>query len=70
MAVFFVAHAAPPQERGTLQAVTSNPCFKTPALPHVGGLQPQAEEAAAGAAPEKALQALGAHLAEESGLGA
>ena len=33
------------------------------------GLQPQAEAAAAGSAPEEALQALGTHLAEVSGLG-
>ena len=39
------------------------------ALPHGGGLQPQAEAVAAGATPEEALQALGTHLEEGSGLG-
>ena len=39
------------------------------ALPHDGGLQPQAEAAAARAAPKEAVQALGANLAEGSGLG-
>ena len=34
------------------------------------GLQPQAEAAAAGSAPEEALQALGTDLAEGNGLGA
>ena len=38
-------------------------------LPHDGGLQPQTEAAAAGAAPEEALQALGYYVAEGSGLG-
>ena len=56
-------------QRGTLQAVTSDPCLKTPALPHDGGLQPQAEAATAGSAPEEALQALGTHMAEGDGLG-
>ena len=40
-----------------------------PALPHDGGLQPQAEAAAARSAPKEALQALGTYLAEGSGLG-
>ena len=66
----FIATASPAQQRGTLQAVTSDPCLKTPALPHDGRLQPQAEAAATRAAPEEALQALGADLAEASGLGA
>ena len=39
------------------------------ALPHDGGLQPQAEAAAARAALKEAVQALGANLAEGSGLG-
>ena len=39
------------------------------ALPHDGGLQPQAEAAAARAAPKDALQALGTHLAKGSWLG-
>ena len=39
-------------------------------LPHDGGLQSQAETAAAGSAPKEAVQALGTHLAEKSGLGA
>ena len=42
---------------------------RVPALPHGGGLQPQTEAAAAGAAPKEALQALGADLAEGSGVG-
>ena len=41
----------------------------TPALPHDGGLQPQAEAAPAVTAPKEAVQALGTHLAEGSGLG-
>ena len=69
MAGFFIANASPAQQRGTLQAVTSDPCLKTPALPHDGGLQPQAEAATAGSAPEEALQALGTHMAEGDGLG-
>ena len=44
--------------------------WRRPALPHDGGLQPQAEAAAAGSAPKKAVQALGTHLAEGRGLGA
>ena len=36
-----------------------------PALPHDGGLQPQAEAAVTRTAPKKALQALGADVAEE-----
>ena len=43
--------------------------WRRPALPHDGGLQPQAEAAPAGAAPEEALQALGTDLAEGDGLG-
>lgn len=39
------------------------------ALPYEGGLQPQAEAAATGSAPRKAVQALGTDLAEGSGLG-
>ena len=50
-------------------AVTSGPCLKPPALPHDGGLQPQAEAAAARPAPKEALQALGADVAEGSWLG-
>ena len=50
---------------------------KLPALPlrrrsvllHDGGLQPQAEAAATGGAPNEELQALGTHLAEANGLG-
>ena len=38
-------------------------------LPRDGGLQPQTEAAAAGAAPEEALQALGADVEEGSWLG-
>ena len=38
--------------------------WRRSALPHDGGLQPQAEAAAAGSAPKEALQALGTHLAE------
>ena len=30
---FFIATASPAQQRGTLQAVTSDQCFKTPASP-------------------------------------
>ena len=41
----------------------------TPALPHDGGLQPQAEAAAAGAAPEEEVQAMGSDVAEGDGLG-
>jgi hypothetical protein len=44
--------------------------WSRPALPHDCGLQPQAEAAPTGAAPKEALQALGTHLAEGSGLGA
>ena len=44
--------------------------WRRPALPHDGGLQPQAEAAATRTAPKKAVQALGTHLAEGSGLGA
>ena len=36
------------------------------ALPHDGGVQPQAEAAAARTAPEEALQALDAHLKDKS----
>ena len=43
--------------------------WRRPALPHDGGLQPQAEAAAAGSALKKAVQALGTHLAEGRGLG-
>ena len=43
---------------------------RRPALPHDGGLQPQAEAAATGRALKEALQALGTDLAEGSGLGA
>ena len=43
--------------------------WRRPALPHDGGLQPQAEATAAGRAPKEALQALGADVAEGSGLG-
>ena len=43
--------------------------WRRPALPHDGGLQPQAEATAAGAAPEEALQALGTDVAEGRGLG-
>ena len=53
------------QERGTPKPVKSDQRTATPALPHDGGLQPQAETAAARAAPKKALQALGADVAEE-----
>ena len=38
------------------------------ALPHDGGLQPQAEAASTGSAPEEALQALGTDVAEASEL--
>ena len=44
--------------------------WRRPALPNDGGLQPQAEAAAAWEAPEEALQALGVDLAEGSGLSA
>ena len=44
--------------------------WRRPALPHDGGLQPQAEAAAAGSALKKAVQALGTRLAEGRGLGA
>ena len=39
-------------------------------IAHDGGLQPQAEAAAAEATPKEALQALGTDVAEASGLGA
>ena len=42
--------------------------WRRSALPHDGGLQPQAEAASTGAAPKKAVQALGAYVAEGSGL--
>ena len=42
---------------------------RRPALPHDGGLQPQAEAAAAGTAPKEAVQALGSYVAEGDGLG-
>ena len=35
-------------------------------IAHDGGLQPQAEAAAAEATPKEALQAMGTHLEEES----
>ena len=38
-------------------------------LPLDGGLQPQAEAAAARTAPKEAVQALGTHLAKGDGLG-
>ena len=53
---------------GILKAVTLKPCSATRALPRDGGLQPQAKAAAAGAAPEEAMQAVGTDLAEGSGL--
>ena len=43
--------------------------WRRPALPHDGGLQPQAEAAPAGTAPKEAVQALGAYLSEGNGLG-
>ena len=43
--------------------------WRRSALPYEGGLQPQAEAAAAGLAPREAVQALGTDLAEGSGLG-
>ena len=45
--------------RGTLKAVTTDPCLKTPALPHDGGLQHQVETAAEGTASKEALQVVG-----------
>ena len=45
-------------------------CLKTPALPHDGGVQSQAEISPTRAAPKEALQALGTHIAKASGLGA
>ena len=41
--------------------------WRRPALPHDGGLQPQAEAAAARAAPKEVLQALGTFLRQFSG---
>ena len=38
--------------------------WRRSALPHDGGLQPQAEAAPTGAAPKEAMQALGTDLAE------
>jgi len=43
---------------------------RRPALPHDGGVQPQAEVAATSAASEEALKAFGADLAEGDVLGA
>ena len=43
--------------------------WRRPALPHDGGLQPQAEAVAARTAPEEEVQAMGTYLAEGSGLG-
>ena len=43
--------------------------WRRSALPHDGGLQPQAEAAPARAAPKEAMQALGTDMAEGSGLG-
>ena len=57
------------QERGTPKPVKSDHRTATPALPHDGGLQPQAESASTGSAPQEALQALGADVAEGDGLG-
>ena len=43
--------------------------WRRSALPHDGGLQPQVEAASTGSAPQEALQALGADVAEGDGLG-
>ena len=43
--------------------------WRRSALPHGGGLQPQAEAVATGVALKEEMQALGAHLAKGNGLG-
>jgi len=55
------------REGNTLDRHTSS---TTPSLPDDGGLHPQAETAAARPARKEALQALGTHLAEGSGVNA
>ena len=66
MAGFFITRA----ERGTLQAVASDQCFKTHALRQLGRHTPKEAPTAAGSAPKDVLQALSTHLAEGSVLGA
>ena len=63
------ARAAELERRCGLHDLPALHLRSRPALPHDGRLQPQAEAAAARAAPKEALQALGADVAEGDGLG-
>ena len=63
------ARPAELERRRGLHDLSALHLWGRPALPHDGGLQPQAEAAAAGSAPKEALQALGADMAEGNGLG-
>ena len=64
------ARPAELEGRGGLHDLPALHLWGRPALPHDGGLQPQATATAAGSAPEEALQALSTDLAEGNGLGA
>ena len=64
------ARAAELERRRGLHDLPTLRLRSRPALPHDGRLQPQAEAAAARAAPKEAMQALSTHLAEGDGLGA
>ena len=58
------ARTAELERRRGLHDLSALRLRRRPALPHDGWLQPQAEAAAARAAPKEAVQALGTHLAK------
>ena len=61
-------HAELERRRG-LHDLPALHLWRRSALPHDGGLQPQAEAAAARQTPEEAMQALTTDIAEGSGMG-
>ena len=57
------------ERRSGLHDLPALHLWRRSALPHDGGLQPQAEAAAARRTPEEAMQALTTDVAEGSGMG-
>ena len=57
------------ERRSGLHDLSALHLWRRSALPHDVGLQPQAAAVTARRAPEEEMQALGANVAEEDGLG-
>ena len=57
------ARSAELERRHGLHDLPALHLWRRPALPHDGGMQPQAETTATGAAHEEAMQALGTNVA-------